>query len=140
MRSSLNGVRSTLLFDLASIVSHTVMLVDLTPFISCQVDDIPAEPTPSSRGLLPMRAVTIIPRKRASLGLEDIAQPAAARDAVLVKTLAIGICGTDRELIDGQYGEAPAGETRLVLGHESLGRVLEAPPGSGFSQGDAVVG
>ena len=33
-----------------------------------------------------------------------------------------------------------AGEERLVLGHESLGRVLEAPDGSGFAAGDLVVG
>ena len=29
----------------------------------------------------------------------------------------------------GEYGWAPPGEERLVLGHESLGRVLEAPAG-----------
>src|SRR5690606_34169845 len=29
---------------------------------------------------------------------------------------------------------------RLVLGHESLGRVLEAPAGSGFAPGDVVAG
>ena len=34
--------------------------------------------------------------------------------------------GTDREIIAGDYGEAPDGHPRLILGHESLGRVLEA--------------
>ncbi len=47
---------------------------------------------------------------------------------------------TDRELIDGEYGEAPPGRQRLVLGHESLGRVAEAPAGSGLAVGDSVVG
>ena len=50
------------------------------------------------------------------------------------------MCGTDRELIEGQFGEAPPGQERLVLGHESLGRVVEAPPHSGFGIGDMVVG
>src|SRR3954469_16148179 len=87
-----------------------------------------------------MRAVTIVPRSSGSLGLADIADPVPGKIDVLVKTRAIGICGTDRELIDGHYGEAPAGEKRLVLGHESLGRVIEAPPGSGLAPDDAVVG
>ena len=60
--------------------------------------------------------------------------------AVLVRTLAVGICGTDRELIAGEYGSAPVGAERLVLGHESLGRVVEALPDSGFAVGDVVCG
>ena len=46
---------------------------------------------------------------------------------MLVDGLALGICGTDGEIIRGEYGWAPPGEERLVLGHESLGRVREAP-------------
>lgn len=41
--------------------------------------------------------------------------------------------------VDG-YGVPPPGEERLVLGHESLGEVVEAPDGSGFEPGDLVVG
>jgi threonine dehydrogenase-like Zn-dependent dehydrogenase len=52
----------------------------------------------------------------------------------------MGICGTDMEIIEGAAGVAPPGEERLVLGHESLGVVLEAPAGSGFTPGDLVVG
>jgi threonine dehydrogenase-like Zn-dependent dehydrogenase len=87
-----------------------------------------------------MRAVAITPGQRGSLGLDDIPEPVAGSNAVLAQTIAIGVCGTDRELIDGLYGEAPAGGKRLVLGHESLGRVIEAPPRSGFAKGDLVVG
>ena len=53
---------------------------------------------------------------------------------------ALGVCGTAREIASGGYGWAPAGEERLVLGHESLGTVERAPNGSGFAIGDAVVG
>ena len=87
-----------------------------------------------------MRAVTLEPRKPGSLALQEIDDPAPDPGAVLVRTLAIGICGTDRELIEGVYGEAPGGRKRLVLGHESLGQVVVAPQGSDLAPGDHVVG
>ncbi|HEY4333532.1 MAG TPA: glucose 1-dehydrogenase, partial [Ilumatobacteraceae bacterium] len=40
----------------------------------------------------------------------------------------------------GDYGKAPEGSDRLVIGHESLGRVMDAPADSGFATGDLVVG
>src|SRR4029079_13823921 len=58
----------------------------------------------------------------------------------LVDGLAIGVCGTDKEIVAGDYGWAPPGQDRLVLGHESLGRGGTAPPDSGFETGDLVVG
>ena len=87
-----------------------------------------------------MQAVTIAPGRAGTLRVDTVEEPAAAEGPVLVRTLAVGVCGTDRELIDGEYGKAPAGEERLVLGHESLGRVVEAPAASGLSIGDTVVG
>ncbi|WP_199506353.1 glucose 1-dehydrogenase [Geodermatophilus sp. TF02-6] len=67
-------------------------------------------------------------------------EPPVADGPLLVETLAIGICGTDLEIAAGDYGEAPPGEDHLVIGHESLGRVAEAPADSGFAAGDLVVG
>jgi threonine dehydrogenase-like Zn-dependent dehydrogenase len=87
-----------------------------------------------------LRAITVQPRLAGSVRLDNVAEPDAAEGEVLVETLAIGICGTDREIIEGSYGAPPPGRDRLVLGHESLGRVLEAPPGTGLSPGDHVVG
>jgi len=84
--------------------------------------------------------VTLTPGKPHSLALEDIEDSPRGQGSVLARTLAIGVCGTDRELIEGAYGEAPPGHTRLVLGHESLGRVINAPADSGFATGDLVVG
>jgi threonine dehydrogenase-like Zn-dependent dehydrogenase len=57
-----------------------------------------------------------------------------------VQTLAVGVCGTDREIVAGEYGRAPPGRDRLVLGHESLGRVLEVESDGGLTAGDLVVG
>jgi threonine dehydrogenase-like Zn-dependent dehydrogenase len=57
----------------------------------------------------------------------------------LVQTRAIGVCGTDLEIIGGEYGWPPPGEDRLAIGHESLGEVVEAPADSGLAPGDLVV-
>ena len=87
-----------------------------------------------------MRAMTVVPGQKGTAGLEAVPGPDVQDGALLVRGMAIGICGTDREIAEGAYGEPPSGEARLVSGHESLGEVLEAPPGSGFAPGDLVVG
>ncbi|MBF5042175.1 theronine dehydrogenase [Aggregicoccus sp. 17bor-14] len=87
-----------------------------------------------------MRALTVEPKVPNSARLEEVPEPPPSEGALLVRTRAVGVCGTDREILGGTYGWAPPGERRLVLGHESLGEVLEAPPGSGFARGDLVVG
>ena len=80
-----------------------------------------------------MRAITVRPGQAGSAALEDVPEPDEAAGALLVDGLALGICGTDGEIVRGEYGWAPPGAERLVLGHESLGRVREAPEGSGFA-------
>ncbi|MFB4306649.1 glucose 1-dehydrogenase [Actinomadura sp. GTD37] len=87
-----------------------------------------------------MRALTVLPEKRGSLAVVDVPDPEPGANDLLVDGIAVGVCGTDREIAAGDYGWAPPGHERLVIGHESLGRVREAPPGSGFSPGDLVVG
>ena len=87
-----------------------------------------------------MRAITVIPGKQGSVALTDMPEPPAEDGPILVQTQAIGICGTDLEIISGEYGSAPPGQDRLVIGHESLGRVVEAAPETGFGPGDLVVG
>jgi threonine dehydrogenase-like Zn-dependent dehydrogenase len=85
-----------------------------------------------------MRALTVVPEKANSLELSDVPEPSPDDGEVLVDVVAVGICGTDAEIIGGEYGQAPPGHDRLVLGHESLGRVREAPSGSGVAEGDLV--
>ena len=87
-----------------------------------------------------MRALTVLPGTPNSLQLADVPEPDPSAGRVLVRALALGICGTDREIVAGEYGTAPPGEKRLVLGHESLGEVLDAPPGIGLAKGDLVAG
>jgi threonine dehydrogenase-like Zn-dependent dehydrogenase len=87
-----------------------------------------------------MRAITVSPGLADSARLEDVPDPPTSDGAILVRTLALGVCGTDREIVAGEYGWAPPGQSRLVLGHESLGRVEQAPGHIGIAPGDLVVG
>ena len=90
--------------------------------------------------MMVMRAITVRPGERGSARLEDLPEPPESDGELLVRTIAVGICGTDLEIVQGAYGAAPDGASHLILGHESVGEVVEAPPGSGFLPGDLVVG
>lgn len=87
-----------------------------------------------------MKAVTLEPRKPGSARWEDVEEPDAREGSVLVEAVAAGVCGTDVEIVEGKYGWAPPGRSRLVLGHESLGRVLDPGPTGSLRKGDLVVG
>lgn len=87
-----------------------------------------------------MRALTVAPGTANSARVEDVPDPPLSDGSVLVKTLALGVCGTDREIVSGHYGWAPHGAQRLVIGHEFLGRVEQAPAGGDVKVGDLVVG
>jgi threonine dehydrogenase-like Zn-dependent dehydrogenase len=87
-----------------------------------------------------MQAITVIPEQAGSARLDEVAEPSPDDGELLVQTLAVGVCGTDLEISQGDYGWPPPGRERLVLGHESLGRVLESPAGSDLAAGDLVVG
>ncbi|WKG12636.1 glucose 1-dehydrogenase [Nocardia sp. PE-7] len=87
-----------------------------------------------------MRALTVIPMQKQSLRVEDVPDPVVGPGELLVDGISLGICGTDRDIAQGNYGWLPPGKPRMVLGHESLGRVKTAPEGSVFAPGDLVVG
>jgi glucose 1-dehydrogenase len=87
-----------------------------------------------------MRAIALTPGVANSARLLDCAEPALSDGSILARALALGVCGTDRDIIAGHYGTAPPGDEHLILGHESLGVVVDAPTGSGFAKGDHLVG
>ena len=87
-----------------------------------------------------MRALTVEPGVPNSARIDEVPEPPAADGSVLVHSLALGICATDREIVAGKSGVAPPGRQRLILGHESLGSVEEAPADCGLKTGDLVVG
>lgn len=87
-----------------------------------------------------MKAVAVVPGQK-ELRMVDHPLPQVSNDKeIKVKTLDVGICGTDREICTFVYGEPPQGDEHLVLGHESLGRVVEVGDAvSRFKVGDLVV-
>ncbi|MDH4230462.1 MAG: glucose 1-dehydrogenase [Nitrospirota bacterium] len=87
-----------------------------------------------------MKAITVEPKKPGTARYEDFPEPDLQEGSVLVEAVAVGVCGTDVEIVEGKYGWAPPGKDRLVLGHESLGRVIDPGPGSSLKKGDLVVG
>jgi threonine dehydrogenase-like Zn-dependent dehydrogenase len=87
-----------------------------------------------------MKAITVEPKKLGTVRYEEIPEPDVREGSVLVEAIAAAVCGTDIEIAEGKYGWAPPGKTRLVLGHESLGRVIDPGPSSSFKKGDLVSG
>ena len=87
-----------------------------------------------------MKAITVEPKKPGSARLEDVPEPDVRNGSVLVEAIAVGVCGTDVEIVEGKYGWSPPGQKRLVLGHESLGRVVDSGTAVGLKKGDLVVG
>ena len=84
--------------------------------------------------------MTVRPGQHGTADVEELPHPDGRDGALLVRGRAIGVCGTDREIARRPYGAPPPGQERLIIGHESLGEVLEAPAGSGFVPGDLIVG
>jgi glucose 1-dehydrogenase len=87
-----------------------------------------------------MRAVGVLPAKREVRMVEHAIPQVASDMQVKVRSLDVGICGTDKEICTFVYGSPPAGDDYLVLGHESLGQIVEVGAGvSGLKPGDLVV-
>ena len=60
-----------------------------------------------------MRALTVQPGVADSLQLETFSVPDTDRGAVLIRAVALGVCGTDREIIAAEYGTAPPGHRAI---------------------------
>jgi glucose 1-dehydrogenase len=76
-----------------------------------------------------MKAVAVFPGKPNSIHLADLPEPKVDDipdgRGVVVEVLRVGVDGTDKEINEAEYGDAPKGYDFLVTGHESFGRVLE---------------
>ncbi len=72
-----------------------------------------------------MKAISILPGTQ-SVHLVDKPEPTiSAADEIKLRVVRVGICGTDREEVQGGRADAPAGQTELVIGHEMFGQVVE---------------
>ncbi len=87
-----------------------------------------------------MKAIAVFPKTR-TVDLIDVPEPRLeAPTHVKLRMLEVGVCGTDREICRFDYGTPPDGSDHLVIGHESLGEVVEVGPEvRGVVAGDLVI-
>jgi threonine dehydrogenase-like Zn-dependent dehydrogenase len=87
-----------------------------------------------------MKAIAVFPAKQ-EVKLINHPEPAIEQPTqVKLKMRSVGICGTDREIWNLEYGAPPAGSDYLITGHESIGEVVEIGAAvTDFKVGDTVV-
>ena len=87
-----------------------------------------------------MKAGAVFPGTR-KVDVVELAEPKiTSPNEVKLRMLEVGVCGTDREICNFDYGTPPGGSEFLVLGHESLAEVVETGAGvKRFRAGDLVV-
>jgi glucose 1-dehydrogenase len=87
-----------------------------------------------------MRGLAVFPSRR-EVRLVEHAEPRRERPTeVKLRMLEVGVCGTDKEISSFQYGTPPPGDDHLILGHESLGEVVEVGAEvEGLVAGDLVI-
>ena len=87
-----------------------------------------------------MKAITVEPRVPGSARLEDVPEPDARDGSVLVEAIAVGVCGTDVEIVEGKYGWAPPGRD-APRARARVARPGDRPgPSGALQKGDLVVG
>jgi glucose 1-dehydrogenase len=89
-------------------------------------------------------AMCVVPGDIDTATAEPVPEPSLDEGSVLVRTMLVGVCGTDLHIVGGGHGKgerrATAVRPRLVLGHEAVGQVVTAPGDSGFAPGQLVTG
>ena len=87
-----------------------------------------------------MKAIAVFPETH-EVKLIDHAEPEITTPTqVKLRMLEGGVCGTDRKITSFQFGTPPVGADYLVIGHESLGEVVEVGPEvRAIKPGDLVV-
>jgi len=72
-----------------------------------------------------MKAVAVFPQKK-QVEVIDVEPPQISSPTqVRIRMREIGVCGTDKEICAFLYGTPPSGSEYLVIGHESIGEVVE---------------
>ncbi|MFC1892838.1 glucose 1-dehydrogenase [Chloroflexota bacterium] len=85
-----------------------------------------------------MKAGVVKPGQKNSAGLIEMDMPVISSGQALVRLLELGIDGTDIEINQGEYGEAPPDKDFIVLGHEAVGQI-ENPGTTKLYKDDLVV-
>ena len=71
-----------------------------------------------------MKAITVEPKKPGTARYEDFPEPDVQDGSVLVEAVAVGVCGTDVEIVEGKYGWAPPGRRAWCWGMNPLAASL----------------
>ena len=75
-----------------------------------------------------MKAIALIPGTT-QVALTEVDEPQLVNpDDIKIRMRQVGICGTDREQVEGGRSDAPPGKDRLIIGHEMFGQVVEVGP------------
>jgi threonine dehydrogenase-like Zn-dependent dehydrogenase len=87
-----------------------------------------------------MKAVAVFPGAR-RISVIDHPEPSLnSPTEVKLRMLDVGICGTDKEIVSFEFGTPPPGSDYLVIGHESVGEVVETgAKGTRVKKGDLAV-
>jgi threonine dehydrogenase-like Zn-dependent dehydrogenase len=72
-----------------------------------------------------MKAIAVTPGERSVIIINHAEPKISSPTEVKLRMIEAGICGTDREICAFEYGTPPAGGAQLIIGHESLGEVVE---------------
>jgi glucose 1-dehydrogenase len=87
-----------------------------------------------------MKAIAVTPRIKEVAIINQPEPNIVSSNDVKLRMLEAGVCGTDKEICAFEYGIPPAGSEQLVIGHESLGEVVEVGPNvTRVKVGDLVV-
>jgi glucose 1-dehydrogenase len=87
-----------------------------------------------------MKAIAVMPQIKEVAIINQPEPKILSATDVKLRMLEAGVCGTDKEICAFEYGTPPAGSEQLVIGHESLGEVVEVGPQvTRVSIGDLVV-
>jgi glucose 1-dehydrogenase len=72
-----------------------------------------------------MEAIAVTAQKRKVEVINQVEPKILTPTDVKLRMLEAGVCGTDKEICAFEYGTPPSGSEQLVIGHESLGEVVE---------------
>jgi len=75
-----------------------------------------------------MKAIAVTPRIKEVQIINQAEPKISSATDVKLRMLEAGVCGTDKEICAFEYGTPPTGSEQLVIGHESLGEVVEIGP------------
>jgi len=72
-----------------------------------------------------MKAIAVTPTTKQVSIVNQTEPTLSSPTDVKLRMIEAGVCGTDREICAFEYGTPPDGMEHLVIGHESLGEVVE---------------